>query len=328
MFFLLSILYFLMFGPCNVNECVKISCWKCIDCNNVPFCSDHMDHVKFHFRRCQFDKCKVFISHEQSLGINDECFQSKFAYCSRAGCFKKQFIFCDTHSAHDKYHTRKVPSRGYKFVLEGREVVGAQKMFLCKTSSIVGKGFILNKTSRKGNGGITVSLGSSPLKRSASIVDTMGNVSRQLKKSNVSSLVKSATGLLVVNAESENVRKDYICEYCNHQVRSYHSTREAGLNLHWRKNCSIVSGTELVKSLTECFKNVSRHKFVEVECRGDFPSSFFEKRHTLKTSLIEESCDNLVSNHNRLRNLVMFLLVFWFYLIFLCFTVLVCFNFH
>ena len=82
-----------MFSVCSVNDCVRNSNRCCFKCVNVTFCEDHIDHSTFHYRRCQYDRCRNKISTSDSIvDVDGLEFISKYTLCMNLSCFGRKFF--------------------------------------------------------------------------------------------------------------------------------------------------------------------------------------------------------------------------------------------
>ena len=123
-----------MFGLCNVNFCKAVSIGECRKCNDVPFCGEHADHFKFHFRRCQYVDCRNKIGVDAAASLAENEFRSKISPCFSLKCFKNNFIFCSVHSEHGKHRQPNIHLIGYVF--DGVEsFCNGQKNFVCTNVS-------------------------------------------------------------------------------------------------------------------------------------------------------------------------------------------------
>ena len=251
-----------MFGVCNVNFCKNESTGECVNCKDVSFCEVHCDHFKFHFRRCQYVDCRNKIGYDSYTSLIPDSFHSKFSPCSSLRCFKNNFIFCGIHSLHSKHGQLNVPVCGYSFVGEEIEIDGSH-FFKCSEFGDGGSGILGqdDKYFRKLVSVEDVSVSNSQLvlnvssrKRKVYGLVSNSSVSKNKVVSKFRKNVNVAESMSVNT--TKGLRYKHLCPRCGKNVLSTYVDLEDGLNVHWRRYCS-VAGKEGGDKILECEDGVT-----------------------------------------------------------------------
>ena len=250
-----------MFGVCNVNFCKALSIGECRNCNDVPFCGDHADHFKFHFRRCQYVDCRNKIGVDAASCLAENEFRSKISPCNSLKCFKNNFMFCSVHSEHGKHRQVNIPNIGYIF--DGMEsVCNGQRNFQCTinsgnygVSSVKLDSYFVKSVPLVPVVSSSVLTLTAPKRRyHGDIRSCSVNKHKDSKKLRVSN--KSISAMDTVD-ESVS-RFEHVCSHCNKKILSSHMLKKDALVNHWRRFCVLsgkVGGDEVLeieKDLTIC----------------------------------------------------------------------------